>query len=609
MKRVSIILTIALIISLCACARPAEDSTVLDVSAFEPGAAEEEESIDAQAAFDEFLDRQFEDYVTEDTISLHYTLRYPEKLGIERPEPTLGEFGPEYLKKAEAQNREELEELLSFPYMKLREDQKLICDILEYYMKLDKGLFDEELQYFMTMINPVSGAHAELPILLAEYKFYEERDVTDYLALLKDVDRYFRLAIDFEREKSERGLFMPDFAVDDIIESCDSFTSTGENNFLIAVFDEKIEELGLAEDVKDAYKEENKNNVLNDVIPAYKTLVEGLKELKGTGLNDRGLAGFDKGKQYYEYLLKSDIGSDESVESLIAMIDERLDTAMYGMSYIAYNNDEIWDLYENPEFGSDDPDEILDMLITGMKDYYPENAGTTHTVKYLYKAMESSFPAAFYLSVPIDDYSSAVIYINRGSMAEGDLFPIMAHEGYPGHLYQDTYFKSREGHPMRKVLSSTGYIEGWATHSEINAYMFADFPTLGAELAMFLGFDTEYRLAIQSRCDIGVNYEGWTREDVKNYLYDLGIESAEASKFIYEYVVKGPAKTLRYFVGFLEIENLLGYAYGELGDAFSYKDFHECILDVGPAPFFIVKRAVHDYVTDIKENGRFEPAA
>jgi len=610
-KWILILLLMAFVIAvLCSgCAKSQDPAPGADFPGEVSEYAEDPIEVVVRAAFDDFIDQQFIDYVTDDTITLHFTLRHPENFGINRVEPTLGEFGSAAFAELEIQSREDLEALRNFPYSELSDDQKLIYDILVYYMELDIALFDQDLQYYISVLRPGTGMQAELPILLAEYKFYEESDVLDYLALLKDVDPFFRKAIKFEEERSKRGLFIADFAVDSIIEGCNDFTALRENNFLIEIFDEKIDELGLAEDKAAKYKEENKNTIINDVIPAYRTLVGGLENLKGTGVNDSGMCHFDQGKEYYEYLIKSQIGSDESVTSLADMIDERLEIVRYGMSYIIYNDESVLDLLKNPDFGSGDPEGIIEMIKYGMTDFYPENAGAAHTLKSLHPSLASSFPAAFYLSVPIDDFSSAVIYINDGSFSSDDLFPILAHEGYPGHLYQDTYFKSKKLHPLRYAMSSIGYIEGWATFAEINAYMFADFPEMGTELGILLGFDTEYKLALQSRCDIGVNYEGWTQKDLADYLWDFGIESRDAVRSIYEYVIKSPTRTLRYYVGYLEIENLLDYAHSELGDAFSHMGFNECILDIGPAPFFVVKKAVENYVTAAKEEAELLPAA
>jgi len=585
-----------IVISLCGCAGSGEEGPGFDLHQVGGGAAEADENasgaVAVRAAFDEFLDSQFADFVTEDTLTLHYTLRYPENFGIERPEPTLGEWGTEYFATIEEQTRQDMVTLKSFPRADLGDEQQLIYDILEYYLELDIGFFDEGLTYYMSLLKPYSGMQAELPILLAEYKFYDESDVLDYLALLKDVDRFFKSALSFEEEKAEMGLGKADIALEAIIESCNDFTALRTNNFLIEIFGEKIEELGLPAEKAEKYAEENKDSVLNDVIPAYDSLVAGLKALKGKGKNDSGLCHFDKGKEYYEYMVKSSVGTTESLESLAEKIDGRLDMVSYATSYLINENEGVYEKMLKPDFGATDPEEIIDMLKYGMMGFFPENAGATHTLKSLHPSLASSFPAAFYLSVPIDDYSSAVIYINKGSMSEDDLFPVLAHEGYPGHLYQDTYFKSTGMHPMREALSSIGYIEGWATYAEINSYMFAEFPDMGREVAMLLGFNTEYRLAIQSRCDIGVNYEGWTYDELKEYLKGYGIDSSASWRSIYEYVIKDPAKILRYYLGYLEFETLYDNAYKQMGDGFSLIDFHKCILDVGPVPFFIVEEAV-----------------
>lgn len=54
----------------------------------------------------------------------------------------------------------------------------------------------------------------------------------------------------------------------------------------------------------------------NHVLPAYQLLIDGLTDLKGTGKNSVGLANFDRGKEYYEYLVKSSTGCFDPVPEL-----------------------------------------------------------------------------------------------------------------------------------------------------------------------------------------------------------------------------------------------------------------------------------------------------
>jgi len=602
-KILSLLLAVILIVSVGGCAAPTLPDEIEDIPAeitlppeTQTETEDDPESSDVRDAFNAFLDQQFEDIVTEDTIGLHYTLKYPENFGIERMEPTLGEFGSETFAKNEKQNKEDLETLKSFPYDELSKDQQVIYDVLEYYMELDVGFYDDEMQYFSSPLAPGSGLQFELPIIMAEYRFYDESDVTDYLALLADTDRYLKEVLQFEKEKSDKGFFMADFTADKVIEQCNDFAAMKEDNFLIETFNTKIDEMDLTEEQKESYKEENKTRVLEDFIPAYENLAAGLTELKGTGVNNAGLSNFDKGKEYYEYLMKSDIGTGKSIEDMIDIIYDRIGTIIYGMSYVLYSDDTILDTLYAPDFGTTDPEEIIEMLIGGMKDYYPENTGASHTLKEVHPSLEGSSPPAFYMNLPIDDFSTAVIYINNSSVRDGDLFATMAHEGYPGHLYQDTFFKNLEMHPLRKIISSMGYVEGWATLVEINAFILTDIPGMRDETAMLLSFDEEFSLAIQTRCDIGVNYEGWSIEALSEFMADYGIEDISALRGMYEYVIGDPGKTLRYYIGYLELKELVDYAYEEMGDAFSLKDYNQCILEVGPVPFFAVREAVEEYI-------------
>ena len=63
-------------------------------------------------------------------------------------------------------------------------------------------------------------------------------------------------------------------------------------------------------------------------------------------------------------------------------------------------------------------------------------------MRYVDKSLEEHLSPAFYLIPPIDDYKSNVVYINNSQVDNNRLFTTLAHEGYPGHLYQTTYFNA-----------------------------------------------------------------------------------------------------------------------------------------------------------------------
>src|SRR5699024_8380814 len=99
---------------------------------------------------------------------------------------------------------------------------------------------------------------------------------------------------------------------------------------------------------------------------------------------------------------------------------------------------------------------------------------TTLFRSYVHESMEDYLSPAFYLTPPLDTGSPNVIYINRsGRNPNLELFTTLAHEGFPGHLYQTVYFASCRPSDIRYLINCSGYVEGWATYIESYAFQYA----------------------------------------------------------------------------------------------------------------------------------------
>lgn len=93
---------------------------------------------------------------------------------------------------------------------------------------------------------------------------------------------------------------------------------------------------------------------------------------------------------------------------------------------------------------------------------------------YVHKSMEDFLSPAFYLTPPLDTGSPNVIYINRAnSHSNLELFTTLSHEGFPGHLYQTVFFGRTQPADIRYLITSGGYVEGWATYVESYGYQYA----------------------------------------------------------------------------------------------------------------------------------------
>ena len=85
----------------------------------------------------------------------------------------------------------------------------------------------------------------------------------------------FAQIMEVEKKKAELGMFMADFAVDDIIAQCSNFVEHPESNYLLSTFDDRVDEAGfLTPEQAEQYKVSNRQIVTGELIPAYQRLSE-----------------------------------------------------------------------------------------------------------------------------------------------------------------------------------------------------------------------------------------------------------------------------------------------------------------------------------------------
>lgn len=553
--------------------------------------------VDAQEMseqFDAYMDEIFLSELPLNTVNLHYTLAYPENYGITDYDVCLGSYSLEEMEESYQEIEETKERMLEFDREKLTEEQKITYDIVMDH--IDTELSAKDLVLYSEILGPTTGYQAQLPVILAEYTFRTERDIEDYLELLTQMDELFAEIIVFEQKKSEAGLFMSDAVADEIIDQCEEFIADPEHNYMIDVFNDKIDAFeGITEEEREEYRRRNTEAITTDVMNAFGTLIDGLTELKGSGTNELGLCYYDDGKEYYEYLVRTDTGSAMSVEEIKEQTEDYIDRCLMNMMESLYSYPELEDEIYDYEFPVTEPEEILIDLQEQIKADFPELPDVNYTIKKVHPSMEEHESPAFYLTTPIDDSENHVIYINGkylGEDANMDLYTTLAHEGYPGHLYQDVYTNSCGLAPVRSLFSYSGYAEGWATYVENYAYGLSG---LDKELAKFLAWNNAATLGLYAYADIRIHYDGWGREELAAYLIDYGYDE-EISNEIFDIIVEEPAVYLRYFVGYLEIIGLRNSMSKKMGADFTLKDFHQFLMEIGPAPFDIIEAHMDTWI-------------
>ena len=538
------------------------------------------ESSDRQ--FRTFTRSLFQTEVSANTISLHYTLRSPSDYGIADIPATYGSLSSDPVA-AKASVRNVLSSLQEFDPDTLSSENALTFKILDTYLKNASTGTDYLL--YQEPLGPVSGIHTQLPVLLSEYSFYDTQDVETYLALLKETPSYFDSVIRFEQKKATSGLFMPDYQADSVLDTCQSFIDMGKENYLVSTFNERIASLDLLpENKKDSFQKENMKLVTEEIYPAYQNLITAIKSLKGKGMNEQGLSHFPYGKKYYEYLVRQTTGCNESISRLRLMTRAQILVDLSAMQKVLFPADAA--LTQASVLEQTSPDSMLDDLRSKITDTFPEIPDVDFQVKYVPESMQDYLSPAFYMIPAIDNLTENVIYINNGQTASGlNLYTTLAHEGYPGHLYQTVYFSASEPDPIRSILDFGGYVEGWATYAEMMSYYLAPLPKTEASL---LQKNNSVILGLYALADMGIHYDGWSVTDTVRFFSDYGINDPNAVQSVYKLIIGSPANYLKYYIGYLKFYELKKEMADALGNQFSQKEFHRAVLDVGPAPFEIV---------------------
>ncbi len=535
-------------------------------------------------SFDRFTMEVFRHEIASSTLNLHYTLTDPKAYKIKEKEPSFGSFQQTLIDEELSYLETCQEKLARYQKGHLSDTQRLTADILDWW--ITGQLLAKDYYYYQEPLGPTLGIQAQLPVLLAEYPFRKKADIDTYLELLSVLPVYFEEIALFEKEKSEEGLFMNDEILDKILAQCESLFPMDQTHFLHTTFQERLEACDfLDEDQRIAYEAKNLKTLSHYVEPAYQTLCEVLNNLRGTGKNLYGLYHTPEGIEYYEYLLKYSIGTDLSMAKIHQMLEAQMEDDYETLLYAIHQNNNLLDMEQDVETLSS-PKEILENLQTQIEEDFPESSEVSWQIKEVPSSLAAYLSPAFYMTPAIDAPQQNIIYINPARKPDRtELITTLAHEGYPGHLYQNSFENTEDYPAVRNLFYIGGYTEGWGLYSEFYAY---DFLGLSKEEGDFLRAATSLNYAVCASLDLSIHGEGWTEEDCLTYLAAFGITDQEKVHQLYLNILEEPSNYLKYYLGYLEICNLKESAL-TLSSDWTLYDFHTWFLKMGPAPFDILR--------------------
>lgn len=541
-------------------------------------------------SFSEFCTTLFREEMKSNTMNLHFTLKDPKAAGIDSYEITLGSLSGDSPHNQARQLKKLSEELKKYSHRSLKGKDRLTCRLLSDYISRQQNL--AAYPYYDEPLTPSGGVTSQLPVLLAEYTFRNTRDIKDYLGLLSQMDTYFLGILDYEQKKADAGLFMSDEACLKVIEGCEVFTEHPDDNFLIDTFSNRLNAMdGLTDTQKNAYLKQHSKVLSDHVLPAYSQMIKGLTMLLGRGHNNWGLCNFPEGKAYYEAVVSADTGCDDSVEDLFSQIAKARREDLTFCQNLLEKNPKLASQSPKPDAALKEENAMISRLQKEILTDFPAPPQTDVEICHVDPALSEYLAPAFYITAPIDDISHNRIYINDAKN-DTDIyyFTTLAHEGYPGHLYQTICTSSYGAPEVLSLLNYPGYTEGWATYTEMQAFYYAG---LDPDLASLLQHNQAATLSLYATADIGIHYFGWEKEKIAAFWSEYGVDDTATVKRITDLILEEPGNYLKYYVGYLKFRQMREQFALE-NKSFSVSAFHEAILRTGPSPFSVLEETVRD---------------
>lgn len=553
---------------------------------------------DDSAALRDLDFKMFSDNVTSDTLSLYFAVKDPAALGLTVPDVSLGDVSKEKSDETYAKFKEYQDQLSGINYDNLTKQEQITYDVMEYDLK--EALEYQNYYYYSSSFNSITGIQTELPLVLSEYSFNSKEDIDQYLLLLSDLKRYYGDLMNFEKERAAQGFGSSDANLQKVIDSCSSFLKDRENHFLISSFAERLDTVsGLTEAEKTDYIAQNQKVLDTYVFPAYQLLIDGFTGLKGKGVNDGGVCNLPDGKAYYELLLKSQTSSDASVSAVSKQIEQAISDEI-DVILSAPKDESFQKAYDSYNFSKGTVQQNLDYCQTQITADFPSVMDHNVTLKEVPAALEDFFSPAAYLSCRIDDPTDNLILTNKASLADyPNLLETIAHEGYPGHMFESIYHAQNISSYYQRTASFIGYSEGWAEYAAGYILSHSDYDQT---LVGYIEAENQiFNILLPSRIDIGVNYEGWSRQDVYDYLSGYNLDMRDFGDYCYDMAVEIPCYYMPYCVGHLDTSDIIANAADKLGSKVSLKEIHEAYLDIGPAPFPIIEKYMNNYIQTMQE--------
>ncbi|MDX1506988.1 MAG: DUF885 domain-containing protein [Woeseiaceae bacterium] len=518
--------------------------------------------------------------------------------------PTLDNFSDNFQRETFELYQLALDALQTYDRSTLTPEEQLNYDVYEWYLQDTLDELPFIYHRFAATYFGFSVQRATERFFTSLHPFQTLSDAQDYIDRLSVIDTKFQQLEQHLLNMQAAGIVEPALSMDVAINQINNILAgQGTNNVYYIRLSEGVDDI---QGLNNATRTNLRNRVLGvvntDVIPAYNSLLAALQNLRASAPTDVGYGQYPMGAEYYEYVLRHHTTSDLTAAEIhqlgldeLARIHAEMRTIFDQLGYP--QNETLQELYARVEadggiVAAADTFQTFSDLVAFAEANLPQAFDVFPMADvvvepdpfggfYIGPSFDGSRPGAFYAGTDFDQP-----YAPMPSLT--------FHESVPGHHLQIALAMESDLPLFRKLVRSTGFVEGWALYAERLAYELGWYDN---DVYGNLGrLQFEALRAARLVIDTGIHSLGWTFDQAAQFNVDNVGDSLSSSQAAAARYSVWPGQATAYMVGMLQILSERQRAMDALGANFDLIAFHRALLTNGGVPLSLLPDVVDQYI-------------
>jgi uncharacterized protein (DUF885 family) len=468
---------------------------------------------------------------------------------------------------------------------------------------VNQRLSDYELKEYEMPIDQMNGVHTALADLPLAMPFDSVKHYEDYIARLHQIPRVLSQTTEVLRAGMKDNLMPVRFLLEKVPAQCNGIIEA--DPFLIPT---KKYPASISPADQQRLTAEITDAIDKDVIPAYRSFAAFVAtDYAPHGRTTLAVTSLPDGQKRYQNDILGRTTTQLTPDQIhtiglneVARITAEMTTLAHKAGFkdlaafrASINSDPKW-IPTSAEQILDDYRRYIAQMQPKLPQLFTVIPGSPVTVEAI--PSFQSADSTHYSSGTPDGKRPGRVVVATSDYAHRTLLEdeaVAYHEGIPGHHMQISVQQQLKGLPKFRLHTGfSAYTEGWALYAE----------QLGKEVGFYQDPVSDYgRLnselfrAVRLVVDTGIHTQGWTRDQVVDYMRKNDVNEPLIQSETDRYIA-WPAQACSYKLGQLKILELRERAKKELGAKFDIRTFHDEILSGGSLPLDMLDQRTTQWI-------------